>query len=456
MAERELIERLLWLCRLRWLAAFGIVTLSLGATRVLGFPLPEGLLVVTGLVVALYNVALVTWLRQRAAQRGPLPRGLATVVAHLQIGLDLVALTLVIHFTGGVGSPLGAYLVFHMIIASTLLSVPAAVAQATFASALYAGLVTLEALGVVRHHPLGFLRPDLYRSPQAALLVLVVGSMLYAAVYLAGSIVERLRQRERELAALTTRLEAEMSRTQEAYQQLEAAERLQVGYMQRVSHELRRPLAAAGSLLRALAESGATLPAQRAAEVVARATTRLQQAQGMVADLLLLSQAREAPRQEPPAWVDPQALLEEVADEMADRARQGEVALEVCPASPGEMIWTQPEGLRTVLRNLLANALRYTPPGGRVELAAGQEAGLLRLTVSDTGVGIAPEELPRIFEEFYRAPTARRLDPEGTGLGLAIVRTIIETFGGRCEVDSFPGRGTTFTLHLPLRYPEME
>jgi len=103
-----------------------------------------------------------------------------------------------------------------------------------------------------------------------------------------------------------------------------------------------------------------------------------------------------------------------------------------------------------VLGNLLTNALRHTPPGGRVTLSARAIGGAVEVTVADTGVGIPPEDLPYIFERFWRGDKSRSRAGGGSGLGLAIARQLVEMHGGRIGVESTPGQGTRFTFTLPL------
>jgi signal transduction histidine kinase len=105
--------------------------------------------------------------------------------------------------------------------------------------------------------------------------------------------------------------------------------------------------------------------------------------------------------------------------------------------------------LKQLLLNLVDNACRYTPPGGRVTLALVERDGLAQLSVSDTGRGIAPDDLPRIFERFYRVDRTGSREAGGTGLGLAICQVIVEAHGGRIEVASRLGEGSTFTVLLP-------
>jgi two-component system sensor histidine kinase BaeS len=107
--------------------------------------------------------------------------------------------------------------------------------------------------------------------------------------------------------------------------------------------------------------------------------------------------------------------------------------------------------LAQVLRNLLSNALRHTPAGGRVAVLVDRQDAWVRLQVADTGSGIAPEDLPHVFDRFYRGDRSRSRAGGGAGLGLAITRQIVTAHGGRIEVASPPGAGTTFTVTLPQR-----
>ncbi len=457
VAERELTERLFWLCRLRWLAALGIVGLTLGAVYVLHFPLPLPLLVSTGFVVASYNALFIAVTRASREAEGTVPVGRAHLLAHLQIAVDLIALTGVIHFTGGAESPLGIFLVFHMIITSTLLPPAAAFFQATVASVLYAGMVLLEAIGVLGHFPLGFAPPDFHVSGRVLWPALALLSSLYVSIYLASSIVERLRRRERELSELTKRLAQEQARTQLAYEQIQAAQLMQTRYMHRVSHELRRPLSAAASLLNVVLDGYGDQPTdEQTAPMLRRAVNRLQQGLDMVVDLLALSQAREAPLREPRVWTDLSHLIEQVEDEQAEAAHLAQVAVRLDLEDHLGPVWAQPEGLAAVLRNLVSNALKYTPAGGEVLVRAWQDETGTHLAVSDTGIGIEEKDLPRVFEEFFRSHQARELDPGGTGLGLAIVKSIVEAHEGEIKVHRRPEGGTTFEIIIPHHYPETE
>jgi signal transduction histidine kinase len=124
------------------------------------------------------------------------------------------------------------------------------------------------------------------------------------------------------------------------------------------------------------------------------------------------------------------------------------IVLDVCVRDDAQLVYADPTALRQVLVNLVENAVRYTARG-RVMVETARENGGVWVTVRDTGAGIAPEHLPRIFERFYRVDRARARDEGGTGLGLAIVRHLVEAHGGRVRADSQVGRGTTVEAFFP-------
>jgi signal transduction histidine kinase len=213
-----------------------------------------------------------------------------------------------------------------------------------------------------------------------------------------------------------------------------------------VSHELRTPLTTIQGnldLLRrgALEDSPARGEAIRAIESDINAMSRL------VADLLLLAQADAGVKLElHPVELD--TLLLDVYRQAQTLSQGVRVKL---GAEDQAQVMGDPDRLRQLLLNLVDNALKYTPNGGEVTLSLQREAEWVRVSVSDTGIGIAPEDIPHIFERFYRSDKARtRGSRAGTGLGLAIAKWIAEAHGGRIAVESQPGNGSAFTVWLPL------
>jgi signal transduction histidine kinase len=210
------------------------------------------------------------------------------------------------------------------------------------------------------------------------------------------------------------------------------------------SHELKTPVASmvasAETLQLALARDPAT--AERFAQQVERSARQLA---GLVTNLLDLSRLEAKPIAEEEVLLG--RLLEEEIAAFAERAAEKGVRLTVEKA-PAIVLGTASD-LALALRNLVDNALRHTPAGGEVKVVITHTAEGVRLDVVDNGEGIATRELPRIFERFYRVDAARSRATGGTGLGLAIVRHVVESHGGKVEVRSALGEGSTFSIHLP-------
>jgi signal transduction histidine kinase len=217
-----------------------------------------------------------------------------------------------------------------------------------------------------------------------------------------------------------------------------------------VSHDLRTPVATLRGYLDSAIEhwDGAPPPTLRHdLEVMAGETEHLQR---LVEDLFTLSRAEIGGLPLALAPTDVGALLHRCAAAAAPLAwERGRV--EVLAEAPPGQTWAQADERRLdqVVRNLVANAVRHTPAGGLVLLTASAAGGTVIVQVKDTGEGIPPEDLPRVWERFYRSGTARSRDQGGAGLGLALVKELTEAMGGSVDVESAVNQGSTFTLRLP-------
>lgn len=231
-----------------------------------------------------------------------------------------------------------------------------------------------------------------------------------------------------------------------ATRRLEAVRR---DFVVNVSHELKTPLTVIGGFAETLVSDDVP-PAQRAqfAEAIRANTERMR---GIVDDLLDLSRIESGGWRPRPAEVDVRTMAEEVVGTVQRTGRASGIAFEIDVPAGARTVNADPTAVRQVLANLVDNAVRYTPDGGRVTVlarAAPDEEGSW-LAVRDTGSGIAAEHLPRIFERFYRVDAARSRAAGGTGLGLSIVRHLVEAHGGRVAAASEPGVGTTISAFFP-------
>jgi len=228
---------------------------------------------------------------------------------------------------------------------------------------------------------------------------------------------------------------------------LAAARRRERDFLMSVGHDLRTPLTSIRGYAEALSHGAVAeddLP--RVAEVLQRQTDRLGR---LVEDLMLLArlEAREFTLRPEP--VDLTGHVKGVLEAYRPRIEEAAVRLEV-EAEPVGIVEVDPDRVGQVLGNLLDNALRYTPEGGTVSVTVRRRGSEVVLGVADTGPGIDPEDLDRVFERLFVTQRYRPVRPEGSGLGLAIIKELVEALGGRIEVRSRPGSGTRFDVALPL------
>ncbi|HKI02074.1 MAG TPA: ATP-binding protein [Thermoanaerobaculia bacterium] len=219
-------------------------------------------------------------------------------------------------------------------------------------------------------------------------------------------------------------------------------------FVANVSHELKTPLAAIRGYAETLRDGALGEPptARRFTDRILSQCRRLQE---LLDDLLTLSRMEGVapPLEREP--VDLHAVIRHSVDLLAPAARDKRVEIEV-EEEPVPPIHGDADGLERLLLNLLANAIKYNRPDGKVTLRLSQSGGEAVLAVSDTGIGIPPESIPRIFERFYRVDKGRAREEGGTGLGLAIVKHVAQAHGGQVEVESRVGRGSKFTVRLPI------
>jgi signal transduction histidine kinase len=226
---------------------------------------------------------------------------------------------------------------------------------------------------------------------------------------------------------------------------LDAAFRRQRRFAADASHELRTPLTSISGHARMLAEwalEGDKETARRSVDTIRREAGKMR---GLVESLLTLTRGDEGAPMEVGRY-DLGAVGKE-ATETAEDAAEGRVAVEFVPIEHEVRATFDRERVMQVASILLDNAVKYTPDGGSVTASVGEEDGSVALAVSDTGVGISEDQLPLIFERFYRADPSR--SEGGAGLGLSIARQIAEAHGGQIRAQSTPGKGSTFTLLLP-------
>jgi signal transduction histidine kinase len=238
-----------------------------------------------------------------------------------------------------------------------------------------------------------------------------------------------------ELALSFNRMSADLARSNRLRRQMTAD----------IAHDLRTPLSILLGYTEALDDG--KLPGTP--EMYGAMHSQARHLQRLIEDLRTLSLADAGELPMTKVQIAPQTLLERTAAAYRGRAEQCEIALQIGAAPDLPLLNVDPDRMGQVLGNLMDNALRYTDPGGQITLAAGSAGESVQLSVQDSGAGIPPEDLPYVFERFYRGDPSRQAQDGASGLGLAIAQSLVQAHGGSISVESTVGQGASFTISIP-------
>jgi signal transduction histidine kinase len=478
LREHELVYRLGWLIRVRWLFIAGLAfAITAGATIFhLEFPVRKTI-AVTAFVV-LYNVAFSAAHYARRTRAAP---GLATsrIEAGLQIGLDLVVLTMLIHFVGGIDSPFICLYLIHAIVGTMLLSKRAAWIVGCGVLALFLGLALLEYAALLPHyHPTGAATSRHAHGPFLLVFALAFVVTLVSTISITTAIVTGLRQREQQLIVTQNALlqnsqdleRAYASLTKQQKQLVQTEKQASLGQLvSGIAHEINNPIQFIHGNMTVLAEAfsdvlpildahGASDPQLRIArldyaffrrqisvllEDMANGAARIA---AIVRDLKTFARRDEG-------RLDERVELNEVVRAsvrlLHNKLKHFRVEEDLDPRLPelrGNVTQMQQVAMNA-LQNA-ADAVTGRPDGTvRIRTRVEQHGAMVRFSVEDNGCGMTPEVKDRIFDPFFT--TKQRIG--GTGLGLSITYGIVQQHRGHIEVSSAPGAGTSFHFLLPVR-----
>lgn len=457
--------RLHWFIRLRWIFLAGAVAVLALERFVLPASQRPRALAMALVVLALVNVLwliLSHFLFRQAAQD---PRSLRGQVerfawfANAQVAVDLLLLTAILRYTGGVENPLAIFYLFHMAIVSLLLKRWQAVLQGMWALLLYGVLVVGEWRCWIEPHYsfLPSFPPGLHTQADyvvSAFVVVACGILgtLYFTLHIAGHFQTQERQLQRANLALR--------RSQVAIQDLQ---RRRSRFMQTAAHQLKSPLAAIQTMIELIRSN--LVPQEAISGTCEKIIHRCQDGILQVTELLTLARVQEAdPVRHRQSQSDVRETVYESCGRFKPLAESKQVEL-ACSVPPEEdlHVCVDPRDLRDCISNLIENAIKYTPESGSVRVTVMPERCNGRLlavlvNVTDTGLGIDPSLVSSpdgeagheaVFDAFRRGPNVIAAGIPGTGLGLSIVREVVEQAGGRIVVSSCPGQGSSFTITFP-------
>lgn len=430
-------ERLLWLLKVRDVAIF-----AAAAAVLAGFVLFPGAAnwLALALVVVLTAAANALWRLHRGQMWGG---GGAVDFASRQVLVDFALLIIAVHLTGGVGGPLAPLFALHGVLSAVLLPRRVAIRNLLVAVALLAASAAIDTIPAGRM-PWRFADPDF--APAWVPLAVRMG---FLAVTLAGAtglglaLAGQLRQRHARVSVLARELG-------ERNRELEAVDEQRLSLLAVATHDLKSPLAAAESRLDLLfADQAGPLSTEQRYHLE-RIKTRLAGLRAFIADMLDLTALESQSSAEPiHAPVNVTDLLADALAEFTPTANQHGLDLDF--ARPPQPLWTMGDRnqLGRVWANLISNAVKYGVGGERIDIKVEAAGNVIRVAVTDYGIGISSADQERLFSDFFRARSARETGIPGTGLGLAISHRLIDRHGGTIAVTSVPGRGSTFTVTLP-------
>jgi len=451
--EATLIQRIHDFISFRWIAAMGVAVLTPFANNVLRIRFPALPVYIIAVGIALYN--LIFWFQARSLAPEDTPDLVerARRFAAVQSVVDLLALTVLLHFTGGIENPLVFYFVFHITIASILLPYGAAYSLATLAVLLLCSLIGLEYFEIIPHVHLGaFVPPDLYRQETYILAILFTFvTVLYISTYMATSIAGELRKRQREVASLRDRCLIDFNALEEVNKRLLELDRLRTYFLGMVSHDLKAPLVAVESYIQVILGGFAGEINEEQREMLDRSSHRIGELLDLISDLLDVCRIEAGQIAQEFKAVSLSEVIEGSLEDVQAMAKEKGMNLRVEVPEKLPVIHAATHRLRQVLNNLLSNAIKFTPPKGLITLSVEDKGDHLQVEVMDTGAGIPPEDLSYVFDEFFRG---RDVERTGAGLGLSIAKKIVEAHGGKIWVESpctTDGKGSKFTFTLPKK-----
>ncbi len=369
-----------------------------------------------------------------------------TVFTNAQMMVDLLFLTIILRYTGGIENPMAIFYLFHVLIATLLLTSANALLQGFWALLLYSVLAVGECCGFIRpHYPFmaSMAESKLYLDWVYVLTsVGVLAAGVFGTAYFTQQISSRLDDQEGELYEANNALR----RSQVAIQDLQAR---RSRFMLTAAHQLKGPLAGIETLAGLIRDR--VVGADALDGVVTRIVSRCQQAIVQVTELLTLARVQEAAPLKHQAADTPVAeVLGKVVRSFSELAAYKRIDLQFSlELGEGALAAVDSRDLEDCISNLVDNAIKYTPEGGKVWVRASRDHETISISVKDNGMGIAEDSEDDLFDPFRRGNLALAASIPGSGLGLAIVREVVEQAGGRIEVRSAAGEGSEFTLVLP-------
>jgi signal transduction histidine kinase len=425
-------SRLAWSIRLRWLAVIGYFLATIITEIFFEISLPYKQIWIVLFSLAFLNLIyqVLLWIIKEFSFTAEI------ITLHIHIIIDLICLTLLIHFSGGIENPVYLFYIFHIVISSILFLSYSPFMIATLVVILFYALVYLEYNEIIPHYCLYEI--SIHNSQLAVVLILIVFFItVYVTEYICTTFMRIYRDSKRIIDKQNKQLiEADKDKTR---------------FFQFASHELKAPVIAIKSTLDGITKSFAGSLDPKVLDLLRRASMRSAQLLTILKELLELSQKRNVKPILENEQININKILNDTIEREKTSAEQKNIKLNLNLTNDNISTCGKQEDFEKIFSNLINNAIRYSPNGGEVEITIKIENSNIIFEVKDNGIGISEEDIPKIFEEFYRSELAKKVINFGTGLGLSLVKQIVENYNGMISVTSKVNLGSTFKVSIPIK-----
>ncbi len=452
--EETLVMRLWVFTRMRWVAILGVIIVTLVARYAfhIGFPTLPVYIICAFMV--LYNLVLIHQVQIIAKLPPEKVIHQVRKFTYSHILLDMLTLAVLLHFTGGLENPFIVFFVFHIVLASIGLNYRMVYLLSTIAIVMLALLFVLEYAGWIPHVNLdGFRSPVRYQEASHILAELAAMTvLLYGITYVTTAIAGELRKRQRQVVELREDLlkekTGELERASDKIDELREERDKFLRFIGIAAHDLKAPLTAIQGFLWVMLGGFAGAISDKQKNMLERSSHRISELLGLISDLLDIPRIETGQIVQEMKEISLRQVIKNSVDGQRNLAEDKGIKLKVEVAEGLPKISGSAARLQQVVTNLINNAINYTSTG-TVTISVQERNKDLLVEVTDTGIGIPPEDMPRLFEDFFRASN---VDIKGTGLGLSISRRIIEAHEGKIWAESpIPGAegGSKFCFTLP-------
>ena len=425
-----------WFIRIRWFALVILLFSNYSVRHLFNISIQEVSIYFLSGILLLLNILHTIFLRHISKKESTNVIYRIKREIHFQIITDLIVLTFIIHYSGGVENPLILFFFLHMIIASSIFSSLVNYLYVAFIIILAATMALFECYSVIPHYPLiGFADHNLYKN---TLYVFGTGFVFACTSVIVVSLSHMIISRsiKSEEAYVKTNIE------------LESKDKLKNEYVLRVTHDIKGHVAAILSCIEVVRTKITGPLNEEQEEFVNRAFERTELLSSFVKNLLNLTRKRLKHDNEFEEF-SLKDLINKTVTPIQILSKDKLIDFNVYVDKSIQMITGNPFTIEELYSNLLLNAVKYTPSHGRIELTVKNHFNHIITEISDSGIGIPNEELPKVFDEFYRASNVPKDIKTGSGLGLSIVKQIVEEHNGKIWVSSELGIWTKFTFILP-------